>query len=164
MENTKKTFIAGLNTDDSKFAQTGQDNLDALNARVVSSAEGKAGSLSNVDGTRRIINNQSFSQDTKVIGSYEDPTTNDIFYFLVAAYGVSAIYCYKSKLETIYKVLTDSNLSSVYRLNFNKDKPITGIAYIDDLLYWTGVDGREPFRINVERGIATNIRKMQIYA
>jgi len=156
MENTKKTFIAGLNTDDSIFAQTGQDNLDALNARVVSSAEGKAGSLSNVDGTRRIINNQSFSQDTKVIGSYEDPTTNDIFYFLVAAYGVSAIYCYKSKLETIYKVLTDSNLSSAYRLNFNKDKPITGIAYIDDLLYWTGVDGREPFRINVERGIATN--------
>lgn len=157
MENTKKTFIAGLNTDDSKFAQTGQDNLDALNARVVTSAEGKAGSLSNVDGTRKIINNQSFSRETKVIGSYEDPTTNDVFYFLVLNdTGASVIYCYKSKLETIYKVLSDSNLDSNYKLNFNKDKPITGIAYIDDLLYWTGVDGREPFRINVERGIATN--------
>tara|TARA_R110002049_G_scaffold76993_10_gene197333 strand:- start:5181 stop:10421 length:5241 start_codon:yes stop_codon:yes gene_type:complete len=157
MENTKKTFIAGLNTDDSKFAQTGQDNLDALNARVVTSAEGKAGSLSNVDGTRFIPNYQSFSRDTKVIGSYEDPTTNDVFYFLVVGdTGASVIYCYKSKLETIYKVLSDSNLASTYKLNFNKDKPITGVAYIDDLLYWTGVDGREPFRINVERGIATN--------
>ena len=161
MENTKKTFIAGINTDDSKFAQTAQDNLDALNARVVSSAEGKAGSLSNVDGTRLIPNNQSFLPDTKVIGSYEDPTTNDMFYFLVATQnggnqGGSVIYCYKSKLETIYKVITDSNLESSYKLNFNKDKPVTGIGYIDNILYWTGVDGREPFRINVERGIKAN--------
>ena len=157
MENTKKTFIAGLNTDDSNFAHTGQDNLDALNARVISSSEGKSGSLSNVNGTRKIFNNQSFSSDTKVIGSYEDPTTNNIFYFLInSATSGCAIYCYKPKLETIYKVLSDSNLESSYSLNFNKDKPITGIAYIDDILYWTGIEGREPFRINVERGIYTN--------
>ena len=157
MENTKKTFIAGLNTDDSNFAHTGQDNLDALNARVISSSEGKSGSLSNVNGTTKIPNNQSFSSDTKVIGSYEDPTTNNIFYFLInSATSSSAIYCYKPKLETIYKVLSDSNLESSYNLNFNKDKPITGIAYIDDILYWTGVEDREPFRINVERGIYTN--------
>ena len=156
MENTKKTFIAGLNADDSHFAQTGQDNLDALNARVVTSSEGKAGSLSNVDGTTLIPNNQSFTSDTKVIGSYEDPTTNDIFYFMVSPNGGSVIYCYKSKLETIYKVMADNNLDSAYRFNFNKDKPITGVAYIDDLLYWTGVDGREPFRINVERGVKAN--------
>jgi len=157
MEKTKKTFIAGINTDDSIFAQTGQDNLDALNARVMSSSEGKAGSLSNVNGTTKVPNNQSFASNTKVIGSYEDPTTNNIFYFMVhGTNSSSSIYCYKAESDAIYKVLTDNNLESNYSLNFNVEKPITGIAYIDDILYWTGVDGREPFRINVERGIATN--------
>ena len=156
MENAKKTFIAGINTDDSYFAHTVQDNLDALNLRVVSSSSGKSGSVSNVEGTRKIPNTQSFN-NTKVIGSYEDPTTNDIFYFLINTSTLGcAIYCYKSKLENIYKVLSDNNLDSEYRLGFNKDKPITGIAYIDNILYWTGVEGREPFRINVERGILTN--------
>lgn len=156
MENTKKTFIAGLNTDDSNFAHTGQDNLDALNARVISSSEGKSGSLSNVNGTTKIPNYQ-VNQDTKVIGSYEDPTTNNIFYFLInTVTSVSAIYCYKPDSENIYLVLNDNDLESSYNLNFNEDKPITGIAYIDDILYWTGVEEREPFRINVERGIAAN--------
>ena len=156
MENAKKTFIAGINTDDSYFAHTVQDNLDALNLRVVSSSSGKSGSVSNVEGTRKIPNTQSFN-NTKVIGSYEDPTTNDIFYFLINTSTLGcAIYCYKSKLENIYKVLSDNNLDSEYRLGFNEDKPITGIAYIDNILYWTGVEGKEPFRINVERGILTN--------
>ena len=96
MENSKKTFIAGINTDDSFFAHTGEDNLDALNARVISSSEGKSGSLSNVNGTTKIPNSQSFSTDTKVIGSYEDPTTNNIFYFLInTSTSGCAIYCYK---------------------------------------------------------------------
>jgi hypothetical protein len=156
MENSKKTFIAGLNTDDSFFSLTGQDNLDALNARVISSSEGKSGAMSNVNGTRKIPQTQS-TKNTKVIGSYEDATTNNVFYFVVNTDdNSSSIFCYKPKQENIYKVLSDSNLSSSYKLNFNVEKPITGIGYIDDILYWTGVDGREPFRINVERGIATN--------
>lgn len=161
MENSKKTFIAGINSDDSFFAHTGQDNLDALNVRVVSSSEGKAGSISNVNGTRYIPNSQDLSRKTKCIGTYEDPTTNNVFYFLVdedstTRYKASSIYCYKPKEDNIYKVLADSNMEASYRLGFDPDKPITGVAYIDDILYWTGVDGKEPFRINVERGIAAN--------
>ena len=156
MENSKKTFIAGINTDDSFFALTAQDNLDALNSRVVTSSEGKAGSISNVDGTRKIPNYNSF-KNTKVIGSYEDATSNNVFYFLVnTESGNSSIYCYKPKEDNIYKVLSDSNLESSYRLGFDQLKPITGIGYIDDILYWTGVEGKEPFRINVERGISAN--------
>ena len=161
MENSKKTFIAGINADDSFFAHTGQDNLDALNVRVVSSSEGKAGSISNVNGTRYIPHSQSFPSKTKCIGTHEDPTTNNVFYFLVddnaqTRYKASSIYCYKPKEDNIYKVLGDNNMTSSYRLGFKPDKPITGIAYIDDILYWTGVEGKEPFRINVERGIAAN--------
>lgn len=161
MENSKKTFIAGINADDSFFAHTGQDNLDALNVRVVSSSEGKAGSISNVNGTRYIPNARDLSSKSKCIGTYEDPTTNNVFYFIVdedttTRYKQSSIYCYKPKEDNIYKVLADSNMDASYRLGFDPDKPITGIAYIDDILYWTGVDGKEPFRINVERGIAAN--------
>ena len=81
MENSKKTFIAGINADDSFFAHTEADNLDALNVRVVSSSEGKAGSISNIDGTRHIP--KKLSGISKVIGSYEDNTTNDVFYFVL---------------------------------------------------------------------------------
>ena len=120
MENAKKTFIAGINTDDSYFAHTVQDNLDALNLRVVSSSSGKSGSVSNVEGTRKIPNTQSLN-NTKVIGSYEDPTTNDIFYFLINTSTLGcAIYCYKSKLENIYRVLSDNNLDSEYRLGLHR--------------------------------------------
>ena len=161
MENSKKTFIAGINADDSFFAHTGQDNLDALNVRVVSSSEGKAGSISNVNGTRYIPNARDLSSKSKCIGTYEDPTTNNVFYFIVdenstTRYKASSIYCYKPKEDNIYKVLADSNMETSYRLGFDPEKPITGIAYIDDILYWTGIDGKEPFRINVERGIAAN--------
>ena len=48
MNNAKKTFISGLNHDASFFAHTKEDNLDALNARVISSSDGKSGSLSNI--------------------------------------------------------------------------------------------------------------------
>jgi hypothetical protein len=157
MENSKKTFIAGINADDSFFAHTEADNLDALNVRVVSSSEGKAGSISNVNGTRLVPNYQSFN-DVKVVGSYEDSTSNNVFYFLANKNNnASVIYCYKPKEDNIFKVLSDNNLDSTYSLNFNPDKPITGIGYIDNILYWTGVDGKEPFRINVERGIKTNL-------
>ena len=156
MENAKKTFIAGLNSDDSFFAHTGNDNLDALNIRVVSSAEGKSGSLSNVEGTREIPNTARF-RNVKVIGSYEDDTTNDIFYFIHDEdYDYSWIYCYKPSLDSTYLILQDSNLDPDYTLNFDSNKPITGVSYIDGILYWAGVDGREPWRINVDRGIKAN--------
>ena len=151
MENAKKTFIAGINTDDSFFTLKGEDNVDALNVRAVSSSEGKSGSLSDVDGTREIPNSFPF-KNVKVIGSYEDPTTNDIFYFVNSSdFNYGWIFCYQQKTDTIYKVLIDGNLDPNYQFNFKDDKPITGISYIDGILYWTGVDGREPWRINVER-------------
>ena len=156
MENAKKTFIAGINTDDSFFTLKGEDNVDALNIRVVSSSEGKSGSLSDVDGTREIPNPFPF-RNVKVIGSYEDPTSNDIFYFVNSSdFNYGWIFCYQQKTDTIYRVLIDGNLDPDYQFNFQDDKPITGISYIDGILYWTGIDGREPWRINVERGIKTN--------
>ena len=155
MENAKKTFISGLNTDDSFFTHKPEDNLDALNVRVISSADGKSGSLAAVDGTRKIPT-PTYGKG-KIIGAYEDPTTNDIFYFYKnLILNEDYILCYKSKDETVYVVLRNSNLDQDYDLNFDKNKPITGISYIDGLLYFTGIDGREPWRINVDRGIKLN--------
>jgi len=155
MENAKKTFISGLNTDDSFFTHKPEDNLDALNVRVVSSADGKSGSLAAVDGTRKIPT-PTYGKG-KIIGAYEDPTTNDIFYFYKnLILNEDYILCYKSKDDTVYIVLKNSNLDQDYDLNFDKNKPITGISYIDGLLYFTGIDGREPWRINVDRGIKLN--------
>ena len=72
MQNSKKTFIAGLNTDDAFFAHKPDDNVDALNARVISSSEGKSGSLSNIDGNRLISNTSLLvgGGDNKVVGTH----------------------------------------------------------------------------------------------
>ena len=77
MNNAKKTFISGLNHDASFYAHTKEDNLDALNARVISSSDGKSGSLSNIDGNRK-IENLLVDQNSIVVGSIEDVLTNDV--------------------------------------------------------------------------------------
>ena len=158
MQNSKKTFISGLNTDDSYFAHKQDDNVDALNVRVVSSSEGKSGSLSNITGNREVTNSGLLygGGNNKVIGTYEDPTTNNIFYFVTKPSGYSYIFMYKSDEEIVYTVLEDANLNSDYSLNFQPTEAITGITFIDGLLYWTGVKDREPCRINVDRGIKLN--------
>ena len=98
MQNSKKTFISGLNTDDSYFAHKQDDNVDALNVRVVSSSEGKSGSLSNITGNREVTNSGLLygGGNNKVIGTYEDPTTNNIFYFVTKPSGYSYIFMYKA--------------------------------------------------------------------
>lgn len=158
MQNSKKTFIAGLNTDDAFFAHKPDDNVDALNARVISSSEGKSGSLSNIDGNRLISNTGLLygGGDNKVVGTHEDPTTNNVFYFVTKTSGYSYIFMYDSDAEAIYKVLEDSNMVSTYPLNFQVLEPITAISFIDGLLYWSGVKDREPCRVNVERAIKLN--------
>ena len=152
MNNAKKTFISGLNHDASFFAHTKEDNLDALNARVISSSDGKSGSLSNIDGNRK-INNLLNNKGSSVVGSLEDALTNDIYYFVANAAGQSKIFVYKNSSSSILLVLQDSDLESGVTLGFDKDKPVTGISFIDGLLYWTGATGKEPCRINVDRGI-----------
>ena len=152
MNNAKKTFISGLNHDASFFAHTKEDNLDALNARVISSSDGKSGSLSNIDGNRK-INNLLNNKGSSVVGSLEDVLTNDIYYFVANAAGQSKIFVYKNSSSSILLVLQDSDLESGVTLGFDKDKPVTGISFIDGLLYWTGATGKEPCRINVDRGI-----------
>lgn len=158
MQNSKKTFIAGLNTDDSFFAHKQDDHVDAMNARVVTSAEGKSGSLSNITGNRLVTNTGLLFGigDHKVVGTHEDATTNDVFYFVVKEGGYSYIFVYKTNADAVYTVVEDVNFENDYKLNFQETEPITAIAYIDGLLYWSGVRDREPCRINVERGIKLN--------
>ena len=153
MNNAKKTFISGLNADDSFFSHKKEDNLDALNARVITSKEGKAGSVSNISGNRLITNTNIVPAGSKVIGVHEDPTTNNVFYFTTNTNGDHRIFCYDSLDVKIYLVLASGDFGGTYDLNFSLTKPITGIAFIDGLLYWTGPDNKEPSKINVDRGI-----------
>ena len=153
MNRSKKTFLTGLNFDDSFYAHRKEDTIDALNAKVVTSDEGKAGSLSNVFGNR-LISNQFLDRFAfpKVIGTYEDSNTNDLYYFIkddVESY----IFKYDVSDNFVYLVLRDQDFNDGYTLNFSKSKPVTGVYYVDKLLYWTGPDGREPSRINVDRAI-----------
>lgn len=153
MNRSKKTFLTGLNFDDSFYAHRKEDTIDALNAKVVTSDEGKAGSLSNVFGNR-LVSNQFLDRFAfpKVIGTYEDSNTNDLYYFIKDD-NESYIFKYDVSDNFVYLVLRDQDFNDGYTLNFSKSKPVTGVYYVDKLLYWTGPDGREPSRINVDRAI-----------
>ena len=149
MNNAKKTFISGLNADASNFAHKKEDLVDALNARVILSSEGKSGSLSNITGNR-LISNPYLESDSKVVGSFEDVSNNDIYYFTSSSVA-DKIFVYKNSLNAVYLVLSETDLQD-YSLGFSNN-PITGISVIDGLLYWTGGEDKEPCRINVDRGI-----------
>lgn len=149
MNNAKKTFISGLNADASNFAHKKEDLVDALNARVILSSEGKSGSLSNITGNR-LISNPYLESDSKVVGSFEDVSNNDIYYFTSSSVA-DKIFVYKNSLNAVYLVLSETDLQD-YSLGFSNN-PITGISVIDGLLYWTGGQDKEPCRINVDRGI-----------
>jgi hypothetical protein len=153
MNRSKKTFLTGLNFDDSFYAHRKEDTIDALNAKVVTSDEGKAGSLSNVFGNR-LVSNQFLDRFAfpKVIGTYEDSNTNDLYYFIKDD-NESYIFKYDVSDNFVYLVLRDQDFNDGYTLNFSKSKPVTGVYFVDKLLYWTGPDEREPSRINVDRGI-----------
>ena len=149
MNNAKKTFISGLNADGSFFTHKKDDNVDALNARVVISSEGKSGSLSNILGNREVTNS-ILPTNAKVVGSFEDPNTNDIYFFVAGS--ISKIFVYKNSSNSILEVLSDADLQG-FTLGFSSSKPVTGVFFLDGLLYWTGPDNKEPCRINVDRGI-----------
>jgi len=103
---------------------------------------------------------KSLSGEYTCIGSYEDKTTNCIYYFLYSEdnIGVSGKYdCIieysqvENKTTVVYQDgKTGSNGINENILNFDKDHLITGINKVEDILYWTDNLNR-PRKIDVEK-------------
>jgi hypothetical protein len=84
------------------------------------------------------------------IGSLAYETNNSI-YWLVASDNLDAIYEYNESTDVLTPVIQATKTSTtVSKLGFNKEYFVTGINYINGLLFWTD-NLNPPRRINIDR-------------
>jgi len=167
MPELKRLFTSGkMNKDlDERLLPNGEYR-DALNIQVSSSEDGDVGAIENILGNKAIIN-RAYNADTQVYTEYNNQVSGfDIFglppesktigsirfdkteciYWFVTSDTVDAIIEYNQSINVVNPIIVDKNNV----LNFSKDKLITGINIIEDLLFFTD-DNSEPKCINIKR-------------
>jgi len=158
MAELQRNFLQGImNKDlDPHFLPDGQYR-DALNI-IVGDSDGQFiaiegsnnGAAQNYLGNT-LMNSELGLTNARCIGSLAYDAQN-LIYWLVAADNADAIYEYNETLDltTIVLKATKSTPTTPSLLNFNKTFYVTGINYINGLLFWTD-NYNPPRRINIER-------------
>lgn len=158
MAELQRNFLQGImNKDlDPHFLPDGQYR-DALNIIVGDSDGGfvaidgsNNGSAQNYLGNS-LLNTSLGLTNAQCIGSISYEASN-LIYWLVASDTADAIYEYNESLglTTIVLKATKVTPTTPSILNFNKTFYVTGINYINGLLFWTD-NYNPPRRINIER-------------
>ena len=143
-----RTLVSGImNKDlDERLVPNGQYR-DAQNVTIGTSEEAGVGAVANELGNTQVSGlqaaarvfsgNNAFSlTGSKTIGSIAVPAEFLIFWFVKATTGsIIASYNAQTGLTSIIAMDTRSGSSNV--LNFNVDYLITGVNYINGLLFWT---------------------------
>jgi len=146
----QRNFLTGvMNKDlDPHFLPDGTYQ-DAMNIIVGDSESSNNGSAQNLLGNT-IVNTSLGLTNARCIGalSYE---SENLIYWLVTSDLADVIYEYNERVGATNVVLYANKGSSTKSLlNFNKDFPVTGINYINGLLFWTD-NYNPPRRINIAR-------------
>ena len=168
MPEIKNTFLQGkMNKDlDDRLLPEGEYR-DAQNIEVLKPDGSNVGVVQNAAGNTIAHTTLGLSTDIDVIGTHFDETSKRIYWFVTDNNDLSATDWYidstatKPRFHAIYYY--DANpASSTYKtakaivtgrfLKFSKKYKITGIAMIDDLLFWTD-NKNQPRRINVVKAI-----------
>jgi hypothetical protein len=152
-----RLFQAGrMNKDlDERLVPNGEYR-DALNLDLANSEGSNVGALQNLKGTLELRGKSGRSlewednfidslQNASCIGSYVDPSTEKIYWF-IASDGVSAIAEYDQTQNVVFPILVDTNNI----LKFSPSYLITGINIIEGILLFTD-DQMEPKKINIEK-------------
>ena len=122
---------------------------DAMNIIVGDSESSHDGSAQNLLGNT-MVNSALGLVNARCIGALSYDAEN-LIYWLVTSDLADVIYEYNELLATTTVVLRASKGSTTKSiLNFNKDYPVTGINYINGLLFWTD-NYNPPRRINISR-------------
>ena len=169
MPEIKNNFLKGkMNKDlDDRLLPPGEYR-DAQNIEVLKTDGANVGVLQNAAGNSLAHTALNLSTDIDVIGTYFDEKNKRIYWFLTDNndlyendwYINSALN--QNRFHAIYYYDADPS-SNTYKtakeivggsfLKFSKKYKITGIAMIDDLLFWTD-NKNQPRRINVVKAIS----------
>ena len=168
MPEIKNTFLGGkMNKDlDDRLLPEGEYR-DAQNIEVLKPDGSNVGVIQNAAGNTIAHTTLGLSSDVDVIGTYFDEKNKRIYWFVTDNNDLSATDWY------INAGLTDPRFHAIYYydanpasatfktakaivtgrfLKFSKKYKITGVAMIDDLLFWTD-NKNQPRRINVVKAI-----------
>ena len=143
-----RTLVSGImNKDlDERLVPNGQYR-DAQNVTIGTSEEAGIGAVANELGNtqvsglqaaaRTFSGNNAFSlAGSKTIGSISVPAEFLIFWFVKATTG-SIIASYNAQTGLTSVVAMDTRVGASNVLNFSTDYLITGVNYINGLLFWT---------------------------
>ena len=159
MAELQRHFLQGImNKDlDPHFLPDGQYR-DALNIIVADSD----GTFSTVDGQHngvaqnylgniQMSDSLGLSPNALCIGALSNPAQNTI-YWMIASDEFDAVVEYNEEFDVTSFILkaTKNSATTPSILNFNKQYRITGINYINGLLFWTD-NYNPPRKINIER-------------
>jgi hypothetical protein len=168
MPEIKNTFLGGkMNKDlDDRLLPEGEYR-DAQNIEVLKPDGSNVGVIQNAAGNTIAHTTLGLSSDVDVIGTYFDEKNKHIYWFVTDNNDLSATDWY------IDNGLTDPRFHAIYYydanpssatfktakaivtgrfLKFSKKYKITGVAMIDDLLFWTD-NKNQPRKINVVKAI-----------
>jgi len=167
MATFQRNFIAGkMNKSvDERLVPNGQ-YIDAVNVRLGSSESTEIGAVENSKGNTKLTSisykGESLSNNAKCIGAYEDGANETIYWFIHdSTFGIISptgkldlIVSFNTVTQTlIYNVISVSKgglLPTETVLNFNEKYLITGVNFIDGLLFWTDYYNAPRF-ININR-------------
>ena len=169
MPEIKNTFLSGkMNKDlDDRLLPEGEYR-DAQNIEILKPDGGNVGVVQNAAGNTIAHTTLGLSTDIDVIGTYFDEKNKRIYWFVTDNNDLYANDWYidsgttQPRSHAIYYYDADPS-SATYEtakaivtgrfLKFSKKYKITGIAMIDDLLFWTD-NKNQPRRINVVKAIS----------
>ena len=168
MPEIKNTFLRGkMNKDlDDRLLPEGEYR-DAQNIEVLKPDGSNVGVIQNAAGNTIAHTTLGLSSDVEVIGTYFDEKNKRIYWFVTDNNDLSATDWYidsgltQPRFHAIYYYDADPS-SATFKtakaivtgrfLKFSKKYKITGVAMIDDLLFWTD-NKNQPRRINVVKAI-----------
>ena len=137
----KRTFEQGLNTDDNDFVIKPGQYRNAINMRILTSADGKTGGIENVRGNQAVGDATALGSGTNiVIGTYEDEKNGRTYDFVYNSEGHHVIKQYDKESDTTTILLNNDSFDKTgvnVGLNFTRSGFITGVAMVGDTLFWT---------------------------
>ena len=151
MADLTRKFISGrMNKSFDQRVVPDGEYIDAMNVRMGSTEKSEIGVIENTKGniplTSLQYNGVELSEDARTIGALEDSSHERIFWFVhdpsfpVGVTGkLDMIVSYNilTEILTYHIISTDDGAGLLTTLNFNPSYLITGVNYIDGLVFYT---------------------------
>ena len=139
-----------------RLLQPGQTR-EALNVGIGESESSDVGQVENILGNDIPYEGTIGIDGARCIGAYRDNGGERIYFFVTSNISIDgsnsgehAVFEFSQTTNQLTRLATGS------WLNFHVDFNITGINFVDDLLFWTD-DRNEPRKINVDRARNDNM-------